>query len=236
MTVVSGSIRTRDDDEALTVTLSVWDTTITLRSDRADLGQWASSAVDIDERPDGTYEFTAEGDHLIFVPDDPVVFGALEVAQRHQQPPSRRSTWARRRDKKRRRDAEPKIRTEFVRDRVVDVRGDEPAIALHPRNTPRVTPEARREAATPALPTAGELPRPRTRGPARRGGLRGRGRRMWVATLDRARRIDLFGLDRVPVTKAMRDDPDHSHTWNHRVAPRRGPGSRICTVCGKVRH
>ena len=54
----------------------------------------------------------------------------------------------------------------------------------------------------------------------------------WIRTLDLARRYDVFGLDRVPVAIEQRDDPNHTHTWNHRVAPASGPGSFICTICG----
>lgn len=56
--------------------------------------------------------------------------------------------------------------------------------------------------------------------------------RVWIRSLDFARQYDLFGLDRVPIHLDQRDNPDHAHTWNHRVAPESGPGSFICTVCG----
>jgi hypothetical protein len=58
--------------------------------------------------------------------------------------------------------------------------------------------------------------------------------RAWLATLDQARQYDLFGLDRVPVTRRMRQEAAHKHTWDHRVSA--GFASRhVCTICGKLR-
>jgi len=59
--------------------------------------------------------------------------------------------------------------------------------------------------------------------------------RALIGCIDFARRYDLFGLDRVQVTPEQRGDPNHSHTWNHRVAPTSGPGKYICTICGAFR-
>ena len=75
VTVVSGLIRGPDEVDALKVKLSIWDTEITMRADGAELGNWPTESVDM--RPlDGTsYEFVAEGDLLIFTPDDPDEFG-----------------------------------------------------------------------------------------------------------------------------------------------------------------
>jgi hypothetical protein len=61
----------------------------------------------------------------------------------------------------------------------------------------------------------------------------GAARRAWLFAIDRARTFDLLGLDRVPVTKQMRRDPHHQHTWDHRVAA--GITRHICTACGRVR-
>lgn len=59
--------------------------------------------------------------------------------------------------------------------------------------------------------------------------------RTWIRAIDFARQYDLFGLDRVPINLSQRDDPNHSHTWNHRVAPTGGPGRYLCTICGAIR-
>ncbi len=58
--------------------------------------------------------------------------------------------------------------------------------------------------------------------------------RLWIRTLDLARRYDFLGLDRVPVNESLRGQ-DHQHTWDHRVAPTSGPGRYICTLCGEIR-
>jgi hypothetical protein len=73
--VVSGSIRSPDEADALSVELSISDTEITMRADGTELGSWHTTAVDI-RRIDATgFAFAAEGDRLIFIPDDPVAFG-----------------------------------------------------------------------------------------------------------------------------------------------------------------
>ncbi len=77
--VVSGSIRTPDDTDALSVKLSIWETEITMRVDGAELGNWELSEVSVRPIDDTSFEFIAEGDQLIFTPDDPVKFGASSL-------------------------------------------------------------------------------------------------------------------------------------------------------------
>ncbi len=43
--VVSGSIRPRDDETALAVKLSIWDTEVTMRANGVELGNWPAEAV-----------------------------------------------------------------------------------------------------------------------------------------------------------------------------------------------
>lgn len=81
VTVVSGSIRTPDDPDALNVKLSIWATEITMRVDGAELGNWESSEVSIRALDSTSYEFVAEGDHLIFSPDDPDAFTASSLVK-----------------------------------------------------------------------------------------------------------------------------------------------------------
>jgi hypothetical protein len=76
VTVVAGSIRSQDDDDALSVKLSIWDTEITMRADGAELGNWEVADVNIRPIDAFSFEFTAEGDRLIFTPDDPTAFAA----------------------------------------------------------------------------------------------------------------------------------------------------------------
>jgi len=58
--------------------------------------------------------------------------------------------------------------------------------------------------------------------------------RVWMHTIDIARKYDILGLDRVPIDEKLRGE-EHVHTWDHRVAWKSGPGAHICTICGKVR-
>lgn len=71
VTVVSGSIREPDDQNALSVKLSIWDSEVTMRADGAELGNWPTTAVDIRPLDSRVFEFIAEGDRLIFTPDEP---------------------------------------------------------------------------------------------------------------------------------------------------------------------
>jgi hypothetical protein len=74
VTVVSGSIRPPDDDDALSVKISIWDTEVTMRANGSELGNWPTNAVGIRSLDAKSFEFIAEGDHLIFTPDDPEEF------------------------------------------------------------------------------------------------------------------------------------------------------------------
>jgi hypothetical protein len=82
VTVVSGSIRTPDDPEALRVKLSIWDTEITMRVDGVELGNWEESEIGIRSIDSTSFEFVAEGDQLVFTPDDPSAFVATSLVKR----------------------------------------------------------------------------------------------------------------------------------------------------------
>jgi hypothetical protein len=73
--VIPGSIRNPDESDALSVKLSIRDTEITMFADGAELGNWPPTAVTIRRIDSTSFEFIAEGDRLIFVPDDPATFG-----------------------------------------------------------------------------------------------------------------------------------------------------------------
>ena len=75
VTVTLGSIRNPDEADALNVNLSIRDTEITMFADGAELGNWPSEAVIIRRIDSTSFEFIAEGDRLIFMPDDPATFG-----------------------------------------------------------------------------------------------------------------------------------------------------------------
>lgn len=81
VTVVSGSIRTPDETDALSVKLSIWDTEITMRVDGAELGNWDASEVRIRAIDSTSFEFVAEGDQLVFTPDDPSAFVSTSLVK-----------------------------------------------------------------------------------------------------------------------------------------------------------
>ena len=74
--VVAGSIRTADDPNALDVKISIWDTEVTMRADGSELGHWPAHAVTINPIDAFSFEFVAEGDRLIFTPNNPDEFRA----------------------------------------------------------------------------------------------------------------------------------------------------------------
>ncbi len=286
VTVVSGSIRPLDDETALEVKLSIWDTEVTMRANGVELGNWPAEAVAIRALDATSFEFIAEGDHLIFTPDEPEEFGRLpQVAtpmlgsgrkrsRRSKEPKNQagRADLAWHEDsaeEKRRKGNHPKLTSESKTKRVSrrqrkaqaaskadasDVVAIEPdvhqedaqagAVSL-PDPRPVIEPsqtEAISEHLDLADPFESEKPERRrvkraangSVDPDHTGGLKGKRHQAWMFALDKARKYDLLGLDRVPVNENDRGK-DHEHTWNHRVAPESGLGSRICTACGEMR-
>lgn len=291
VTVVSGSIRPRDDEDVLAVKLSIWDTEITMRANGSELGNWPTNAVDIRSLDATSFEFVAEGDHLIFFPDDPEEFGHLPLVSgsmlRTGRKKSRKSkekhapqqpelAWdqdsaeeKRRHSQRPKRDAAvPKEKKQSRRQRKTAAAPPVEAVAAPARppvSTPKLPPVAEpfakavvehvleeppRQAPEEAAPQqtvvtepAKESPRERRRErrasngsvePSHTGGLKEKRHQVWILALDQARKYDLLGLDRVPVNESLRGQ-EHEHTWNHRVAPPSGLGSRICTLCGEFR-
>lgn len=77
--VIAGSIRNPDETDALSVKLSIRETEITMFADGAELGNWLCTAVIVRRIDSTSFEFIAEGDRLIFVPDDPATFGDIPL-------------------------------------------------------------------------------------------------------------------------------------------------------------
>jgi len=69
--VAPGLIHMTGDTESVSVELRIDDFEVDLRAGRAELGNWLTEMVTIRRIDDASYEFIAEGDRLIFVPDDP---------------------------------------------------------------------------------------------------------------------------------------------------------------------
>jgi hypothetical protein len=222
---VNGSVPADDDGEELRVILSLSDRSVSISSGHTELGAWPVWSVEITQINDEMYEVAADGDRVTFVPDEPAQLGRLGIGNPppspDRAPPPRRATAAARaaleRIRSRHEAPEPK--------RVPEARrASQPARATEPK---RVTDPNR--AAEPKRAAAAIRP-DEQRAPGPMGGV---ARRAWLFAIDRARAFDLLGLDRVPVTKKMRRDPHHQHTWDHRVAA--GITRHICTACGRVR-
>ncbi|MEN8114257.1 MAG: hypothetical protein ABFS21_07700, partial [Actinomycetota bacterium] len=77
--VAAGAIRPPDEMDALGVELTIDDFEVDLRAGRAEIGSWLTSTVTIRRIDDTSFEFIAEGDRLIFLPEDPDTFGEHPV-------------------------------------------------------------------------------------------------------------------------------------------------------------
>jgi hypothetical protein len=256
-----GQLLLQEDAGGLAVTLRVTESRVTLRSGRSELGAWSASGVSITSAGGGRYEFIAEGDQLIFVPDEAEPFGANPlISALAPLPPTKR--WGIRKPK-----AvapveaspapmfaadEPKRKAGIRRSRPKSEAKEEEPAPQHAADKPKRRVKIRRikpksmDAPLPEQPVAAPAPKPdhpiapraaevsSDLRPASAGRILSRRRQAWLATIDQARQYDLFGLDRVPVTQKMRQGHTHKHTWDHRVSA--GFASRhICTICGKVR-
>lgn len=267
--VASGTIRSADEADALSVEITIDETDIAMRYGEVELGKWPTSAVRVRRIDQTAFEFTAEGDRLIFVPDDPAAFGASPIVGRT---PEEDNTRKKRRAKKKPkatksghrsrrtpsqedRGEHPDPTTEAAQedvptlqpldDREEAVSADGTDVALAPSITPDLHTEPSDDAEGADESASSETHRWIR---WRRGGKEERSEpdeatpeepddglnRTWLRALDVARRYDLFGLDRVPIDETERGQ-EHEHTWDHRVATSSGAGSRICTICGKIR-
>lgn len=140
--VVSGSIRSPDEADALSVELSTADTEITMHADGTELGRWPATAVHI-RRIDSTgFEFVAEGDRLIFTPDDPATFGDSPIVGR---PGADAGSRRGRKSKKKTDDAEPRLA--WYQDYPGEVqRPPQHPVQESPKESPRKPPRRLRKA------------------------------------------------------------------------------------------
>jgi hypothetical protein len=106
LVVFSGSLRSPHEPDALSVKLGIRDGEITMHADDTELGSWPATAVDIRRFGGTAFEFIAEGDRLIFTPDDPTTFGDSPIVGGHDADTGGRK---RRKSKKRSEKAEPKL-------------------------------------------------------------------------------------------------------------------------------
>ncbi len=107
--VVSGSIRSADEADALSVELSIADTEITMRADGTELGRWPVTAVHIRRIDSRGFEFIAEGDRLIFTPDDSATFGENPIVGGHVAGTGKRAGRRSKTKMKKSDDAEPRL-------------------------------------------------------------------------------------------------------------------------------
>ena len=247
--VVAGSIRSPEETDALSVTLTIGDTEITMRTDGTELGGWPAEAVDV-RRIDATaFEFVAEGDRMIFIPEDPSTFGSSPIVVARGGRTESRPDRAR---KRQRGDARPTIpgepaspRSEGRSRRRSAKRSAKESHATPSRRLRKAKPEAARVEEPSVVPPADpepidaaleeEHPVP---DPAPNGVVatepKGKNNGLWIRLIDIARTYDTFGLDRVPIDVRLRGQ-EHQHTWDHRVAATSGLGKHICTICGAIR-
>lgn len=268
-----GLLRTQDGVEDLRVSLRFSATRVSLWNGTTELGAWSVSDIRFIRRSTSTYEFLAEGEHLLFMPDDPGAFADFEVVLAPERKPerpkrTRRLTFSTTRsaapptppaDKRGPQHARPKESwSPHLRVRLKKNPPTHHDPAQHGQEDTSVeaaAPEA--EASQPptaeqSLPTDASQPETGAHSPAplapdpivdqfthvevaeEEEGLNEKTRRAWLYAIDQARKLDLLGLDRVPVTTKMRMDAEHEHTWDHRVAS--GFATRhVCTICGRVR-
>jgi hypothetical protein len=225
---IPGSVSVPGDAELLRVRLVVSNGRVTLRSGEAELGSWSLTSVEIVPTGDGAFGFTADGETITFLPDEPDAFSQLAIITTH-------TTKGRRRRKVEKSTTTSKAGNPAKAVRPVEAGTAGTAAVPPPAASP---PPARRSRTSPPPSANRVMPSKagRDRGKAVARGAQhvaaGATRRAWLFALDQARDKNLFGLDRVQVTDDMRAGA-HEHTWDHRIA--NGIAKHICTACGKVR-
>jgi hypothetical protein len=218
--VVPGSIRSPDETDALGVTLRITEHEITMHADGSELGKWNTSAVEILPIDMTSFEFIAEGERLIFEPDDPTAFAIIPlVGGTVEEKDARRGLrWKKKQD-----DGASAKATGDSQRKAAKSNNELAARQEKPRSVRRREKTERAKSAPAKGSTVAKPSKPEQK----RNGV-------WIKTLDAARRYDVLGLDRVPIDEALRGQK-HEHTWDHRVAATSGPGKHICTICGKIR-
>jgi hypothetical protein len=229
--VVSGSIRSPDETDALGVELTINGSEIALHADGSELGRWESEVVEIRQIDATSFEFNAEGDRLIFLPDDPAAFGIIPIARGVDAESGRRKGRKAKRSKDHADEpgAPPSSDTSAAGDNPKVKKLSKPA-KVKKLSKPAKVKKLSKPAKVKKLSKPAKVKRPSK--PAKEPRAERTG--AWLRTLDMARRYDLLGLDRVPVDVELRGG-EHQHTWDHRVAATSGAGKHICTLCGRIR-
>lgn len=214
----AGVVRIPGEEEPLRVTITVSDSTVVMRADALELGSWPTADVKISRIDPWSFAFLAEGDRLVFVPDDARSFATNPLV--------RASVGSETKAKTKRTIKIPRLRLKEQSEEPVR---SQPIVKRTQPPKPNPKPEAKAKAKQPRVkrrePTsqsASESDSDTTREP------------VWLRAVDAARENGLFGLDRVPVSMHLRDQA-HQHTYDHGASSATGLGNRICTICGKVR-
>ena len=211
-----GVVRIPGESDPLKVSLSISASHILMMSDGAELGSWARSDVRITRIDPFSFAFVAEGDRVVFVPDDAKGFAAHPSVSTETGGASSGPRF--------------KLKDRLVVRRRKSTQGSpskEPA-----SRTQKPMPSSR--GAVGGRVPASEKPKPRRVRRAKEPTGDGVRTGMWLKAIDSARDNGWFGLDRVPVHLDQRGK-DHQHTFDHGAAATTGLGKRVCTVCGKVR-
>jgi hypothetical protein len=205
--VVTGSIEVPSQAEPLAVTLSVDTFSVTMRTKDMELGSWLLAEVTITPITARRFAFEAEGDRLVFTPDDPAILASHTIVTRGSS-----TTGAEKKPRKPERSTKrPSPKARFARWEL-------------PR-FPRKAPSPRQDQARSSSPQTARAPKVEKEVPQTS---------RWLRTVDSARHRGIFDLDRVPVNEALRGQ-EHQHTFDHGTAASSGLVSHICTICGKVR-
>ena len=261
----SGSLRSPHEADALTVNLGLQAGEITMHAADTELGRWPATAVDIRRFGKTAFEFTAEGDRLIFTPDDPVTFGDSPIVVGRD---AETDNQKRRRSKKRPEEDKPQLvedGTPLEERRAAREAKQESANGRAKRRSRRRRKVAKELAgserddldiasvARPDVPEPNDTTADEAHQPADVASSNGRKKRSSPEDGD-ARSTDLkqgfrgawilaIDLARKYDTFGLDRVPidtslrggDHQHTWDHRVAATSGLGRRICTICGAIR-
>lgn len=229
-TVITGTLGDPGGDDRLDVTFRISDDGVRLMAGEREIGSWPLADVSMTAGGSTLWYFEAEGDRLPFVPTRPAALEASALVTRPDG--SRRSRpWS-----GRRRRPDPPATPEPDRPQRADVPPEREGIG--DRATASAEPPGGRARPHPRKPRTRRMPRvsnPLRRTPgSEKPGERDARERLWLRTVDAARRRGWFGLDRLPVDESDRHGP-HQHTWDHPAAASSGPAQHVCTICGAIR-
>jgi hypothetical protein len=261
----SGSLRSPHEADALTVNVGLQAGEITMHAADTELGRWPATAVEIRRFGKTAFEFTAEGDRLIFTPDDPVTFGGSPIVVRRDAGPDNQK---RRRSKKRSKEDKPQLVVDgnlLEERRAAREAKQESANGRAKRRSRRRRKVAKELAgsehddldiasvAPPDAPKPNDTTVDEAHQPADVASSSGRKKRSSpedgdARSTDRKQRFHgawILAIDLARKYDAFGLDRvpidtslrggDHQHTWDHRVAATSGLGQHICTICGAIK-